>query len=633
MKLKPILTFFILSAISLPAIAQGKYYWQQHVAYQMEIDMNVEQHQYQGWQKVVYTNNSADTLHQMYYHLYFNAFQPGSMMDVRSRTILDPDRRVGDRIYNLTPDQIGYQKIKSLKQNGESVEYIVDGTILEVHLNEPILPGESTEMEMEWNSQVPLQIRRSGWDNNAGVEFSMTQWYPKVTEYDENGWNPNPYIGREFYGVWGSFDVKITIDSDYLMGSTGYLQNADEIGFGYQDDGVEVDHASEETLTWHWKADHVHDFAWAADPDYVHTKKQVPGGPMLHFIHQKNPIDASEPASAQAEYASAWQKLPEYTVKAFQYMNKHFGKYPYDKFTVIQGGDGGMEYPMMTLIVGGRGLGGLVGVTVHEFIHNWYYGVLGTSENRFPWMDEGFTTYAAAEVMAHLFNPENKRPRQGNYRGYFNAHRMGFFEALDTHADHYTTNRAYSVAAYSTGAVFLNQLRYIVGSETFSRGMHRYFNQWKFKHPTGRDFLRVMEEESNMVLDWYYAYFIESAKTIDYGIQSVVDQGEETVVTLRRIDLTPMPLDVVVTYEDGTQELHYIPLRIMRDVKDRSDYPNIERVVEADWPWVNPGYLFTIDADASTIKSIEIDPSLRLADINRENNKIVLDGLTKVQAQ
>src|SRR5699024_4137491 len=255
MKLKKLRLLFIFALICFPAFGQGKNYWQQQVDYQMEIDMDVEAHQYQGWQEVKYTNNSPDTLHRLFYHLYFNAFQPNSMMDVRSRNIDDPDARIGDRIYHLRQDQIGYQKIESLAQNGKPVEYKVDGTILEVQLNEPLLPGKSVAMEMKWNSQVPLQIRRSGRDNKEGIAFSMTQWYPKISAYDEDGWHPDPYVSREFYGVYGTFDVKITIDADYLMGATGKLQNPSEIGYGYQDEGTEVDHSNKETLTWHWKAE------------------------------------------------------------------------------------------------------------------------------------------------------------------------------------------------------------------------------------------------------------------------------------------------------------------------------------------------------------------------------------------
>ena len=148
-------------------------YWQQAIDYKIEVTVDEAKHQLQGLEKIVYTNNSPDTLNKVFFHLYFNAFQPGSMMDVRSRTIADADPRVGDRISKLSEDEIGFHKINSLHQNDSSVDYTVSGTILEVHLNEPILPGEQTSFYMEFDSQVPLQIRRSGWNNKEGVEFSM----------------------------------------------------------------------------------------------------------------------------------------------------------------------------------------------------------------------------------------------------------------------------------------------------------------------------------------------------------------------------------------------------------------------------------------------------------------------------
>lgn len=600
---------------------QGRDYWQQRVEYEMDIDVDAPNHRFTGSQKLTYHNNSPDTLNRVFYHLYFNAFQPKSMMDVRSRTIQDPDRRVRDRIYQLPDDEIGYHKINSLTQDGEAVDYMVDGTILEVTLNEPILPGEQTVFEMEFNSQVPRQIRRSGWSNAEGVEFSMSQWYPKISEYDEDGWHPNPYIGREFHGVWGDFEVNITIDSSYVIGSTGHLQNPQQIGHGYEEEGSEVDRPNSEKLTWRWKAENVHDFMWGADPDYVHTTRQVPNGPMLHFFYQKDPVAINADSERQETLLDNWEQLPEYTSKAFQYMSENFGKYPYEKFSVIQGGDGGMEYPMGTLITGNRSLRSLVGVTVHELIHMWYYAVLATNESRYPWMDEGFTTYASALTMQHLFERPNMRnPHGGSYASYFNLQRSGNFEALDTHADHYHTNRAYGTASYSTGAVFLNQLRYIIGNENFDTGMKRFFEVWKFKHPDGRDFLRVMEEQSGMVLDWYYQYFIESTKTIDYGITTVAGQNDETYVTLERVDLTPMPIDLMVEYKDGSKELFYMPLRIMRGEKPNDEYAGIERTVKADWPWVYPTYTLKIDKPVSDIKRLEIDPSQRLADIDRKNN-------------
>lgn len=621
MKLRLLFISLFCLVLASMTFSQGRDYWQQGVKYEMDIEVDAPNHRLEGLQKLTYHNNSPDTLSRVFYHLYFNAFQPNSMMDIRSRTIADPDSRVRDRIYHLSEDEIGYHKINSLTQDGKAVDYKIDGTILEVALNRPILPGGKTVFEMEFNSQVPRQIRRSGWANKEGVEFSMSQWYPKISEYDEMGWHPNPYIGREFHGVWGDFDVSITIDSSYVLGATGHLQNPQEIGHGYQDEGSNVNRPDSQKLTWHWKAENVHDFMWAADPDYTHTIAQVPDGPELHFLYQADTVAVNANSARQKQLKEYWEQLPEYTISAFQFMSKNFGKYPYTKFSVIQGGDGGMEYPMGTLITGNRSLRSLVGVTVHELIHMWYYGVLANNESFYPWMDEGFTTYASALTMRELFPGNgNDNPHQGSYQSYFNIHEDNMFEALDTHADHFHTNRAYGRASYSTGAVFLNQLRYIIGNESFNRGMKRYFETWKFKHPTGEDFIKVMEKQSGMVLDWYYQYFINTTKTIDYGISTVVGDQNATYITLERHDLTPMPIDLMIEYTDGSKELFYMPLRIMRGVKANDEYPDIKRTIEEDWPWVYPRYTLKIERPASSISRMIIDPSERMADINRENN-------------
>jgi hypothetical protein len=601
--------FALAWGINVPAHAQTDY-WQQRAEYTMEVDMNVETNQFTGDQTLIYYNNSPDTLTKVFYHLYFNAFQPGSMMDVRSRTIADPDRRVMDRILYLDEEEIGYQHINSLKQDGQDVSYEVVGTVLEVALNEPILPGDESTFTMNFDAQVPLQIRRSGRDNAEGIRYSMAQWYPKMAEYDQQGWNANPYIGREFYGIWGDFDVKITIDSAYVIAGTGILQNPQEIGHGYQAEGQRVKRPNSPRLTYHFVAENVHDFMWAADPDYQHTTAQVPDGPRLHFFYQSDTL------------AENWEQLPEYTVRAFQYMNENFGKYPYDAFSVIQGGDGGMEYPMSTLITGHRSLQSLVGVTVHEFIHSWYQGVLGTNESLYAWMDEGFTTYATNRTMAQLFSRGGRAGGQeqaNTYAGYFSLVSSGLEEPLTTHSDHFNTNRAYGSASYSKGAVLLHQLSYVIGQNTFDGAMRRYFNDWKFKHPDVTRFKRVMEKESGLELDWYFEYFVNTTRTIDYGVQSVESDGDQTLITLKRVGLMPMPQDVLITYQDGRQELMYIPLRMMRGEKEK-EINELDRTVLPDWPWTFPTYQFKLAHPKSDIQQIVVDPSGRMADVERSNN-------------
>lgn len=612
-----ILSYLLLIPILGMAQPKSQSYWQQRAEYTMDIDMDVKTHRFNGKQKLVYYNNSPDTLNKAYYHLYFNAFQPGSMMDVRSLNIEDPDSRVGSRISQLKDDEIGYQHIKSLKQDGKTVTYKVEGTILEVRLNKPILPGSKSTFEMEFEAQVPLQVRRSGRNSAEGIAYSMTQWYPKLSEYDYLGWHTNPYIGREFHGVWADFDVKITIDPSYTIGGTGYLQNPDKIGHGYQKAGTEVKQ-SEKPLTWHFKAPNVHDFAWAADPDYKHTTAQVPNGPTLHFIYQET-----------EENKENWEKLPEFMVKAMQFMSENFGKYPYEQYSFIQGGDGGMEYPMATLITGNRNLNSLIGVSVHEMIHSWYQGVLATNESLYPWMDEGFTSYASDVIMKHLFDPESDRnAHEGSYRGYFFMASTGKEEPLTTHADQYHTNRSYGINSYSKGAVFLHQLSYIIGQETFMKGMKNYFNTWKFKHPTSIDFIRVMEKTSGIQLDWYLEKFVYTTDQIDYGIRAVVGDGDATYVTLERIGEMMMPIDLYVEYEDGSKEIYYIPLRIMRGAKEVEN-TQIQRMNKEAWPWTYPTYTLKINNAASKIKNIEIDPTDRMADIDRSNNSMDLKRAMK----
>jgi len=579
--------------------------WQQRAKYRMDIDFDAKKNQYKGDQKLIYTNNSPDTLTKVFYHLYLNAFQPGSQMDVRSRTISDPDPRVKDRISKLSPSEIGYEKILSLKQNGKSLKFTVVGTILEVTLAEKILPKTQHTFDLEFEAQVPLQIRRTGRDNKEGIDYSMAQWYPKMCEYDYDGWHSNPYIGREFYGIWGDFDVKITLDASYILAATGYLQNPDKIGYGYSK--KEVSHKAGEKLTWHFVAPDVHDFVWAADRDFVHDVVTVDNDLDLHFFYQADSLT----------HPDVWKRMQPYAVRSFKLMNAKFGRYPYKQYSVIQGGDGGMEYPMATLITSTSSVSGLTGVVVHESIHSWYQGVLATNESKYSWMDEGFDTYAEEIVMSELF-PTKLYVHRGSNMAYRNLAKSGVEEPLTTHADHFNTNRSYSIASYYKGAVFINQLGYIIGKDKLETGMKRYYNEWKFKHPNPNDFKRIMEKESGLELDWYWEDFVGTTKTIDYGIKSVVSNAGKTDIVLERAGQMPMPLDVVVTYKDGSQENFYIPLEIMRGEKKENMYP--KTTLLEDWGWAYTEYTFSIDRNLSEIQRIVIDPSQRMADINAENN-------------
>lgn len=604
---------FLLSLGTVLSLSAQSNYWQQRVHYVMDIDMNVQTNRFSGKQKLEYWNNSPDTLKQVFYHLYWNAFQPGSMMDVRSQRqgkILvnnrpDWDTRVRDRIANLKPDEIGYQKILSLKMNGVSQQYEVHETILKVNLSKPILPKQKVVFDMEFEAQVPLQIRRSGRDNpTTKVRYSMSQWYPRICAYDREGWHPTPYVGREFYGPFGTFDVNITIDKNYILGGTGYLTNAQQIGYGYEASGTKVVRPAGDKLTWKFTASNVHDFMWAADPEFVHKTRVLKEGITLRLLYKPAGKDPKE-----------WEAILDKAEKAYPYIAKHFGAYPYKQYSFITGGDGGMEYPMATLLAS-------PGAWLHEWMHSWYQGVLATNESLYAWMDEGFTSYADDRVEAWLNGDTSARRVPDYYRSYYFIVRSGLEEPLTTHADHFNTNAAYSVASYSKGAVFLEQLGYIVGASVRDQILLDYYNKWKFKHPDVNDFIHVAEQRSGLKLDWYKQKWVQTTQTIDYGIDSVWEENNKVQIRLRNHGFIPMPIDLVITSKQGSKELHYIPMNLMFGAKPVED-ASIPRKLYPAWRWTDATYTVSTDLKLSDIARIEIDPSQRMADIERKNN--VLD--------
>jgi hypothetical protein len=639
--MRSILTAALL-VITLFASAQPDR-WQQKIKYTMNIDMNVNTNQYKGKQTIDYWNNSPDTLKRVFFHLYFNAFQPHSMMDERSRRqgtivmrkdrngndIADWDPRVKDRILNLKPDEIGYENVNLIKINGRVQKTKLHETILEVVLDKPILPKSKVVFDMEWDAQVPLQIRRSGRDNpNTKVRYTMTQWYPKLCEYDYEGWHPTPYIAREFYGVWGDYDVTINIDKNYILGGSGYVHNPNQVGFGYEDKNAKLVKPAGDKLKWHFVAPNVHDFAWAADPEYKHIVKKIANGPTIHVLYNNISNKASED--------SQWQRVADAAEIVFPYIKKTFGDYPYVQYSFIHGGDGGMEYPNCTMISGPS-----LGTVFHEWMHTWYQMQLGTNESTLHWMDEGFTDWATNRVEEYYSqqlkrktqsNPDSLRRSDsiglatmhaGSYAGYFALVKSGREEPMATHADHFNTNFAYSNASYAKGAVFVEQLGYIVGADVRDRIMLEYYRQWRFKHPNVNDFIQVAEKVSNMKLDWYREYMVNSTKTIDYAIDSLYQDGNKTRIRLRNLGQFPMPIDVKITYKDGSSEWHYVPMYLMFGEKAIED-GRAKRFVYEPWKWTHLTYEIESDHKLTDMVTVEIDPTQRLADVDKKNNKLEL---------
>jgi aminopeptidase N len=355
------------------------------------------------------------------------------------------------------------------------------------------------------------------------------------------------------------------------------------------------------------------------------------GGLVLHVIYKNK--------TNEEKNDIAWTTVADAAVTVLPFMDSRFGKYPYPQYSFIHGGDGGMEYPMVTLL-SGPGLG----TVFHEWMHSWYQMMLGTNESLYAWMDEGFTEFATNLVEAYYRDNVTRKKyandpamlhrldslaaelpleQQSNYNSYYALVRSKLEEPLTTHADHFNSNFAYSIAAYSKGAVFMEQLGYIIGAANRDKVLLEYYKQWRFKHPNSNDLVRVAENVSGIQLDWYREYWCNTTKTINYSIDSLWEEGDDVKVRVRRLGQMPMPIDLQLRFTDGSTELHYIPLNLMYGEKPAEN--ETRRVVENEWKWTHPVYVISVKRKLNTIKAVEIDPSKRMADVEQKNNKLELN--------
>jgi aminopeptidase N len=322
---------------------------------------------------------------------------------------------------------------------------------------------------------------------------------------------------------------------------------------------------------------------------------------MLHFFYKN---------TMTAEQLNNWKQLQPKAAKLMSYFSDLIGTYPYKQYSIIQAGDGGMEYAMCTFISGETSLESMFKTTVsHEMAHTWFQFLLATNEAKHEWMDEGFATYAEYLAMNVFYNENKLNPWEKSYNRYINLANSGLEQPLTTYADKYELNRSYSTSAYHKGCVFLAQLGYVIGFDNLNKTIKTYYNDFAFKHPKPIDFIRIAEKISGLELDWYLIDFAQTTNTIDYAVKGI----KRKTITLERIGQMAMPIDIKVTYKDDTTEDFYIPLREMRGEK-----PTSATLLE-DWTWTFPTYSFET---SKPIASVQIDPSGLMADVNSEDNKL-----------
>ena len=607
--------FFIILTLFFGLLsAQKNAYSQQHAKYKMDIDVDAKNYTYEGKQTLTYTNNSPDELNVVYFHLYWNAFKPGSMMDQRVTSQgKNGDSRLQingvSTLASIPKDEEGAQNIHWIKQNGKDLKFEIQETIMKVYLNSPLKANSSTLFTMEWDAVIPMQIRRAGRNNREGIDMTVTQWYPKIAEYDYDGWATFDYIGREFHAPFSDYEVNIKIDKNYVIGAGGTLENPLEVK-GYDPKATLKTDKNNKT-TWKWTAKNLLDFAWAADRDYTVDSFVFLNGPKVYYVYQKS------------EKTKYWEESKPFVTQFFQIMNATFGRYVYPSYSFIQGGDGGMEYGMCTMMLGeARTLDGLVGLMVHEGGHSYNQQIMAYNESMRPWMDEGFTSYYDDIIMHQLFPPKSPQanPFTTSIDRYRNFVKRGIEEPAGWLGDHHDNGNAYSFATYYKGELFLVQLGYIMGEQNLALVMRTFYNEWNLKHPTDRDFMNIAQKISGMDLKWFHHYWINTTKTIDYGIKEVKYDENSTTITLENKGTIPMPIDFSILTADKKVVNFQIPLNMTHTWKSKDIYGDFKTIPY--WPWTQKEYTLTIPYSKSQISALGIDFSQRLADVNLEDNLV-----------
>jgi hypothetical protein len=638
MRLFLILIFCLTVGLGAPAFAQtsatGIPYFQQHVHYTLSATFNDDytSPSIDGTGLLEYTNNSPDTLHELYFHLYWNLFRSGSYGERAPNRDHSPDSKYGRGGIDITSLSAGISD-KSIPARFE-----IDNTIMRVWLDQPLLPGFKTFVSFTWHAIFPNYGIRStwGWHDNGARNFATAQWYPQVCVYDNHGWHPDQYIGMgEFYTDYGSYDVSLTLPQRFsTVSSTGWLVNPSEVlpdsvrtnlafAKSHPDSIVRIaDYANYHhiaiskdapTRTWKFHADSVRDFAWCADEAYI-WDAVYDNGIMHNALYWDNSRDFWSKEAAKIELLT------------IQTNSKFAGQYMYPNIFMCETYEGGMEYPGIVFIgpyANGEREHWAQNTMMHELGHQWYPMMMGSNETDYGYMDEGFNTFITTFVHEKYFGRWNNSygpglgynddERTSNYRSAILQQLSGNQEPSKQKADAFYSYRDYADATYPhTSSVFF-MLRYTMGDSAFADFMKLYYERWRFKHPYPDDLLNAAEDierregDTNRVrargdLRWFFNEWFEQTWKLDYAIGGFSVDGNTAKVTIERKERAVMPLDLVFTFDDGTTEQKWIPVDDwLRTVAD-------ERT-----------YTYTFSKQPA---KVEINPSRELLDINRLNNTI-----------
>jgi hypothetical protein len=593
--MQKMLVYLLAAFCSSPLVAQQpekvkQALWQQHVAYSINVVLDDDNHFLYGNIEVAYTNNSPDSLREMYFHLWPNAYKNNNTAfakQMMENGELD--------FYYSKPEERGYIDSVDFSITGRKV--VLERTkhldVVRLQWNKPIEPGEIVVISTPFRVKIPKVFSRLGHKNQ---DYFITQWYPKPAVYDVNGWNPMPYLNQgEFYSEFGSFEVNITLPENYTIAATGTCLTEGEL-LDEKEGLSESVASSSKQKTVRFEAENVHDFAWFASKRFGYVSKDIklPNGDVV-----KARVVAAEPNKRDLHHIET----------ALTTYSTYVGSYPYPHATVVHGelkAGGGMEYPMITLCDFMN-----EEVIVHEVGHNWFYGILGNNERRYPWMDESINSF-----YEHLaIHGEDKKERVLSNAGIMQVFAKDLllrneYQASNLPSQEYTSNN-YGFSVYGLGAKAFQHLKAYLGAERFDECMQQYYEEWKFKHPLPGDMQASFEASTGENLDWFFNGILGNAKPLDYAIK----KKDDTYILQNKSNLEmPVPVDFALS---GPKETHWFTPKAGESMELSIPQGEIESV--------------TIDADKFTLDSNSSKDAAKHYAIKKKGDTYILKNKSNLE--
>lgn len=593
--------FYFVKPININAqTAQNqKPYFQQKANYQIQAELNDDEKTIHAFIQIEYINNSPDTLKEIPFHLWPNAYK-NEDTDFGKQTVLNGN----SDFYWSNDDKKGYIDSLDFKVNDYKIEWETDQKHIDrgtLYLAEALLPGDTIVITTPFKIALPsAEFSRMGYEfvSNKKFAFMVTQWYPKPAVYDRDGWHQISYLNQgEFYSEFGDYQVQISVPKYVKVAASGNLVNSHLGKLVYKED--------EDCYQYNYELQNVHDFAWFAASEFESKTKKI----TLESGHEVL-LQVYYLPSDRISFSLALSHME----KGIRFYSKHVGEYPFDVCTVVDGklaAGGGMEYPTITVINASDNPYELETTIIHEIGHNWFYGILGFNEREYPWMDEGINTFYQSLYEDLYLNDVSLvdliRGNKGEflkkiklsindqyYYSWLFSVNKNLSQPLSLASEQFTYLN-YGIDVYYKSALLFRYLQSYLGDQEMDSLMNGFYEKWKFKHPQPQDFIEYFKDNSTKNLDWFFDNLLLTNKNIDYSIVRVGKSDDELNIVVKNEGKIISPIEISTTNEDG---------KTLQTLKSEG---------------FKGKKVFV--ASRADVKKIIIDQNHLMPDINRNNNQ------------